>query len=131
MPWDLTEFGGDMPYVRIFDPVPDGVPVGHAFPGGHSSGGFAFLSVYFLLRSRAREYRYYGLVVPVLLGIVFAATQEIRGAHFLSHDLFSLAICWTAALGWSLVFFGAEPPLDQEKATASPPVSSSGPGCSG
>jgi membrane-associated PAP2 superfamily phosphatase len=103
-PWELAQFGGDMPYIRLFDAVPDGIPIGHAFPGGHSSGGFAFFSLYFLLYYRAHRYRFFGLAVPLLLGTVFAVTQEIRGAHFLSHDLFSLAVCWTSALAWSLAF---------------------------
>ncbi len=107
-PWSLLQFGGDMPYIRIFDSVPPGSPPGHAFPGGHASGGFAWFGVYFVLLAAGSRYRGLGLLFPLLLGGLFAATQEIRGAHFLSHDLFALAICWTAALGWALVFFGRQ-----------------------
>jgi membrane-associated PAP2 superfamily phosphatase len=97
-PWNLQMFGGDKPYIRLFDPAPAGLPVGHGFPGGHSSGGFGFLSVYFLLSFYAPRYRYFGLALGLGLGGVFAIAQELRGAHFLSHDLFSLVICWYAAL---------------------------------
>lgn len=97
-PWDLTVFGGDKPHIRLFDSVPPGLPVGNAFPGGHSSGGFAFLSCYFLLSYYRPKYRYYGLALGLGLGTLFAAAQEIRGAHFLSHDLFSLVICWYSAM---------------------------------
>jgi membrane-associated PAP2 superfamily phosphatase len=48
-PWSLNIFGGAKPYIRIFDAVPFGSSVGHAFPGGYSSAGFAFISVYFVL----------------------------------------------------------------------------------
>ncbi len=107
-PWDLAMFGGDKPHVRIFDAAPAGLPVGNAFPGGHSSGGFAFLSLYFLLSVYCPRYRYYGLAFGLLLGSVFAATQEVRGAHFLSHDLFSMVICWYCALAVHWLMFRKE-----------------------
>lgn len=104
-PWDLELFGGDKPYIRLFDHVPAGLPVGNAFPGGHSSGGFALLSFYFLLSVYKPKYRYYGLALGLLVGTTFAAAQEVRGAHFLSHDLLSLVICWYSALFVYYVFF--------------------------
>jgi membrane-associated PAP2 superfamily phosphatase len=108
-PWSLTRFGGSMPYIRLFDSVPAGSPSGHAFPGGHASGGFAWFGAYFLLLAAGSNWRLLGLLFPLLLGGVFSLTQELRGAHFLSHDLISLAICWTATLFWALVFFGVQP----------------------
>lgn len=98
-PWDLEIFGGDKPHVRMFDSIPPGLPIGEAFPGGHSSGGFAFVALYFLLAYYRPAYRFHGLAVGLVLGGVFAATQEVRGAHFLSHDLVSLAVCWCVAMG--------------------------------
>jgi membrane-associated PAP2 superfamily phosphatase len=105
VPWDLVVFGGDMPHVRLFDSVASTAPVGHGFPGGHSSGGFAYLSLYFALLMLNKNYKNLGILVPVTVGIVFALDQEIRGAHFLSHDLISFAICWSLALFWAIVFF--------------------------
>ena len=107
-PWDLALFGGDKPYIHLFDAVPPTLPIGHAFPGGHSSGGFAFICLYFLLSVYRPRYRYHGLAFGLALGAVFAITQELRGAHFLSHDLFSLAICWYVAWGLYLVMFRRE-----------------------
>lgn len=107
-PWDLVLFGGDKPYIRLFDAVPPGLPVGHAFPGGHSSGGFAFVSLYFLLSVYRPRYRYYGLALGLGLGALFAITQELRGAHFLSHDLFSLVICGYVAWALYLILFRRE-----------------------
>lgn len=120
-PWDLALFGGDKPYLRLFDAAPPGLPVGRAFPGGHSSGGFAFLSLYFLLSHYRPQWRYYGLAFGLVLGAVFAATQEIRGAHFLSHDLFSLVICWYAALAvdW-LMFRGNAPGANANETMTAP-----------
>lgn len=107
-PWDLEIFGGDKPHIRLFDSVPPGLPVGEAFPGGHSSGGFGFLSVYFLLSFYRPKYRYYGLALGLGLGTLFAFAQEVRGAHFLSHDLFSLVICWYSTLAVYYVMFRRE-----------------------
>lgn len=107
-PWELTLFDGDKPYIRLFDAVPPGAEVGYGFPGGHSSGGFAYLDMYFALLVQRHRYQYYALLIPLLLGIIFSATQEVRGAHFLSHDMFSFVICWTSALLWSLVFYGRD-----------------------
>jgi membrane-associated PAP2 superfamily phosphatase len=38
------------------------------------------------------------------LGLLFGFSQQLRGAHFLSHDLWTLAICWGTALGLFLWF---------------------------
>ena len=95
-PWDLSMFSGTMPYIRLFDPVPKGSPIGQAFPSGHASGGYAYLSLYFLISGR--PYRKYGLLFGLGLGTLFGIGQQVRGAHFPSHDLFSMVICWYAAL---------------------------------
>lgn len=105
-PWHLVQFGGDMPYIRLFDTAPAGSPPGHAFPGGHASGGFAWFGPYLLLLAAGSRWRGMALLFPLLLGGVFGITQELRGAHFLSHDLIALAICWLSALFWALVFLG-------------------------
>ena len=104
-PWDLSIFGGTQPYIRIFDMVPVGAKVGHAFPAGHSSGGFAFFSLYFLALEYKPALRYYGLCFALLIGFTFGITQQVRGAHFLSHDFFSLVVCWYSAFMTYLIFY--------------------------
>lgn len=107
-PWDLQLFRGNLPYIRLFDHVPPDAPVGHAFPAGHAAGGYAFLSLYFLLFHFRSPYRINGLLFGLCLGFVFGLGQQIRGAHFPSHDLFSLAICWLAALQVYFLFYPHE-----------------------
>jgi membrane-associated PAP2 superfamily phosphatase len=111
-PWDLAIFGGKHPYIRIFDAVPAGVKIGKAFPSGHSSGGFAFFSLYFLALAYKPSLRYAGLCFALALGFTFGIAQQVRGAHFFSHDLFSLVICWYAALALYLIFFKLFPAAD-------------------
>jgi len=96
-PWDLKIFGGTEPYIRLFDTVPKGAKIGHAFPAGHASGGFAFLSLYFLFKEHKPELRFYGLLIGLVMGFSFGFAQQTRGAHFFSHDLFSAAVCFYAA----------------------------------
>ena len=101
-PWVIREFGGNLPHLRLFDPVPAGLPVGHAFPAGHASAGYGFFSLYFLARYLRPAMTRAGLLVPVILGGTLGVDQQIRGAHFLSHDLTTAAICWLSAalLAW-------------------------------
>ena len=107
-PWDLTLFGGDKPYIRLFDYASYPLTVGHCFPAAHAGGGYAFISLYFFLLLVKPEYRYYGLAAGILIGIIFGVTQQMRGAHFLSHDVFSLAVCWFSSLLLFGVFFWRE-----------------------
>jgi len=104
-PWDLNIFSGTQPYIKLFDSVPQGMPIGHAFPSGHASGGYAFFSLYFLLMHLGSPYKKYGLLFGLGLGLIFGIGQQIRGAHFPSHDLFSMVICWYAALIIYTIFY--------------------------
>jgi membrane-associated PAP2 superfamily phosphatase len=101
-PWDLQRYGGDRPYAEIGElPAADTLPPrkteGHCFPGGHSSAAFGFFSLYFLAVRRRPAWARRTLAAVMMAGLVFAATQWVRGAHFVSHDLWSAAIGWLAA----------------------------------
>ncbi len=100
-PWDLTIFGGNKPHIRLFDSLTSDLTVGHCFPSGHSVLGFTFVSLYYFCLIVNPRYKYLGLWVGLVWGMIFGLDQQMRGAHFLSHDISSLAICWLSA---SLVF---------------------------
>ena len=104
-PWDVHLFNGFYPYIRLFDPVAQDAPIGHAFPAGHASGGYCFLSLYFVLLHLKSPYRGLGLILGLVLGIIFGVAQQIRGAHFPSHDLVTLVICWYGSLIMYLLFY--------------------------
>jgi len=97
-PWDLTEFGGDRPYVTLFGDRPDALPHAECFPGAHSSSGFALVCFYFVYRDRSRRKARLALAAAIATWLVFAVGQEARGAHFLSHDFASAAIVWLVQL---------------------------------
>jgi membrane-associated PAP2 superfamily phosphatase len=103
-PWDLTAFGGRFPYVPLFADRPDELPPGRCFPAAHASSGFALMALYFVFRDHAPKLAYCGLGVGVLVGLVFGLAQQSRGAHFLSHDLWSAMLAWVIPL--TLYAFG-------------------------
>jgi membrane-associated PAP2 superfamily phosphatase len=95
-PWDLDVFGGAFPYVPHWDLTRrDGGP-GHCFPSGHAVAAFAFLPVYFLWRPHRPRLARLLLVAVLALGLVFGAAQTLRGAHFVSHTLWTAWLCWAA-----------------------------------
>lgn len=97
-PWDLARYGGLREYVGLFATRPQGMPRGVCFPAGHSSAGFAWVSLYFMALLVRPAWRWRGLAIGLVAGGVFGAAQQLRGAHFLSHDLWTLATCWTISL---------------------------------
>lgn len=96
-PWDLARYGGSLLYQHNLEYAPAYRQVGHCFPSGHASGGFALLALYFAGIGRVRRPAW--LLLPgLVIGGIFALGQQARGAHFLSHDLWTLSICWFGAL---------------------------------
>lgn len=108
-PWDLARYGGllSQDAANVFNGVEGG---GRCFPAGHASGGYAWLALYFLARMYAPKWRFAGLFLGLSMGLVFGVAQQLRGAHFLSHDLWTAAICWfTAVAGFSWLARGTMP----------------------
>jgi len=104
-PWDLAEFGGVAMYVPHWRVgVPDGGP-GHCFPSGHAVAAFAFLSLYFAWRAQRPRSARIALVLVCAAGALFGWAQLARGAHYVSHTLWSAWLCWVlcalAAHGWA------------------------------
>ena len=97
-PWDLVRYGGQRAYVDLFAARPAQLSPGGCFPAGHASGGYAWMATYFLLLAVRPAWRRYGLAVGIALGLAFGFAQQLRGAHFLSHDLWSSALCWLVAV---------------------------------
>ncbi len=98
-PWDLTDFGGLIPASShwLGFLVPDGGS-GRCFPAGHASAGFAFVAGYFAIRGADPRLARRWLAGALLAGFVLGLGQQVRGAHFMSHTLWSAALCWWVAL---------------------------------
>lgn len=96
-PWDLARYGGDMPFIGLFEKRPDGLPDTACFPAGHASAGYAWLALYFFFKATLPRWRWLGLAIGLSVGLTFGFAQQLRGAHFLSHGLWTLMICWTSS----------------------------------
>ncbi|WP_028449885.1 phosphatase PAP2 family protein [Chitinibacter tainanensis] len=93
-PWDLQQFGGHAPYLRLFDRLPLGVGAGQCYPAGHASSGswlLGFIALWLPLERRQALIRLPLLLLP---GLMLGWIQQLRGAHFLSHTLATLWLSW-------------------------------------
>jgi len=97
-PWSVARYGGDVPYVPNWRAILAQEGDGRCFPSGHASSGFALLALYFFCARYAPALRWYTFAMAMVLGTVFGVAQQLRGAHFLSHDVWALAICWFVAV---------------------------------
>lgn len=105
-PYDLLEYGGKNPHIGLLDAVPLGAVLGKCWPGAHAATAFALFGYYFAARTLGwhRAARAI-LIFVVCFGVVLSLTQVARGAHFLSHQVWTAAIDWTIALGLHRLFF--------------------------
>ena len=97
-PWDLLAYGGNRDYHALLAAMPATAPVGRCFPAGHASAGYAWVALYFFFTATRPQWRWLGLGIGLGAGLVFGISQQLRGAHFMSHDAWTLMICWLAAL---------------------------------
>jgi len=97
-PWDLAEFGGVARYVSHWRwGALDGGP-GHCFPAGHACAGFAFVAGWFVLRRALPHLALRWLAAALAAGLVLGLAQQVRGAHYMSHTLWTGWICWAVGL---------------------------------
>lgn len=95
-PWDLAAFGGVARHVSHWSWLPDGGS-GRCFPAGHASSGFAFVGGYFVLRRTSLALARTWLALALFAGFALGVGQQIRGAHFMSHTLWTAWLCWSVA----------------------------------
>jgi membrane-associated PAP2 superfamily phosphatase len=95
-PCEIERYGGEMPYVRLFETVPPeivAVKRGRCFPAAHASGGFALMAFAFAGARRLRN-AWWGLGWGWILGLY----QMARGVHYLSHTVVSMLVAWVLIL---------------------------------
>lgn len=97
-PWDLANFGGVARYTLHWTGfgVADGGG-GRCFPAGHASSGFAFVGGYFAFRQASPTLARRWLAGALAAGLVLGVAQQLRGAHFMSHTLWTGWLCWCTA----------------------------------
>ena len=91
-PSQIIRYGGDHAYLHVLESiqlVAVSTKKGCCFPAGHASGGFALMSLYFWADSRAKQRL--GLMTGLVLGWTMGLYQMFKGAHYLSHTLYTMA----------------------------------------
>lgn len=97
-PWDLQRYGGTEPYVRLLEWASVGGMAGHCMPAGHASSALWLISLaaFWWPHSRSK-----GIAVGfsmLMFGLAVGWVQQLRGAHFLTHTL------WSAWIACAMVF---------------------------
>ncbi len=103
-PWALTRYGGHNAFVGLFEQRPDGMPAASCFPAAHAGAGYAWVALYFFFLTTRPHLRWVGLGTALAAGAVLGFVQQLRGAHFMSHDVWALMLCWLVALTSHLAF---------------------------
>ena len=97
-PWDLVQFGGKAFSYPLLGAVPMESGPGRCFPGGHASSGFSLMALFFLYWPTRPRMAWLCWGGAIALGLVMGYGQMMRGAHFLSHNLWSGWWVWLAQL---------------------------------
>ncbi len=103
-PWDLSMYGGHAIWLPLFDNLASNIQPGHCWPGGHASGGFALIAGYFSFLDYRPKWARLFLTSGLLLGLLMGFVQVMRGAHFISHNLWTLWFIWALCFGLDAVF---------------------------
>lgn len=117
-PWDLAEFGRAARHVSHWAWGTADGGSGRCFPAGHASAGFAFFGGYFAFAERHDGVARTWLAASLVAGLALGMAQQVRGAHFMSHTLWTGWLCWCTALlldrvqvlAWPLLAAGFESP---------------------
>jgi membrane-associated PAP2 superfamily phosphatase len=109
-PWSLSEFGGTETFTPLLSARAPTEHPGRCWPGGHATSGFALIALFFALRDRRPRLARAALVFALALGTVFSVGRMMQGAHFLSHNLWTLLFDWMiCALCYRWLLYRPEP----------------------
>jgi len=97
-PWHLQRYGGAREFIGLFSARPADYGAVACFPSGHASAGYGWIGLYFFALHLIPQWRKHVLGLVLAVGALFGIAQQLRGAHFLSHDLWTLGISWTVAV---------------------------------
>lgn len=90
-PWSVQSLGGSHAMIEWFNGFSG---ESGCFPAGHASSGYAWVALYFFALMLRPQLKYQALMFGLIMGLIYGVAQQLRGAHFVSHDIWTLAICW-------------------------------------
>lgn len=97
-PWDLEAYGGKALSWPLLGTAPENSGPGRCFPGGHASSGFSLMALFFLYWPTRRRMAWLCWSGAIVLGLAMGYGQVMRGAHFLSHNLWAGWWVWLVQL---------------------------------
>jgi len=106
-PWHLQRYGGTHEFIGLLTARPADYGAVACFPSGHASAGYGWIGLYFFALHVAPQWRKHVLWLVLAVGALFGIAQQLRGAHFLSHDLWTLCLSWTVAVLLYRLMFAA------------------------
>jgi membrane-associated PAP2 superfamily phosphatase len=105
-PTRVNIFGGDREHVSpldfLFNSTISFNGSGKCFPAGHASGGFALISLFFVMPSKRKKYL--ALAFSLTLGTIMGFYQIAKGVHYLSDTITTLTIAFVISLSLSRLF---------------------------
>lgn len=101
-PYNVNLFGGENTYFTLWQSRPLDNIAHYCFPAGHASAGYCWVALFFVFHYLPESWKprctwlkpKYGLAYGLALGLIFGLSQQLRGAHFISHDIWTATICW-------------------------------------
>lgn len=103
-PVQLQEYGGKIelhPKIQVGHLLLINDGKGRCWPAGHSTAGFAWIAMFFAFAYMQKKRAAAAMLVTALIyGHFLGLVQVIRGQHFLSHQFYTMAICWLISLGF-------------------------------
>jgi membrane-associated PAP2 superfamily phosphatase len=123
-PWDLARYGGDETYVRLLDRMPWHALAGHCLPAGHASSALWLVAIAVFWLPASPRKALAAALGALALGFALGWMQQMRGAHFLTHTLWSM---WLAC-AIVAVILACLPRFRTRPGTAAAPLPQSGPG---
>lgn len=106
-PVETTLYGGQQPHYlwfeqwRLFDKAGDG----RCWPGGHASGAFSLMALYFIARRHQWRHARTVLGITLGLGLLFGTTRVLQGWHYMSHTFWAGLVVWWCSAFMAWVFY--------------------------
>lgn len=101
-PFEIDRYGGDAPFIRLLDNIPELMKAGHCFPAGHATTGLWLASICIFWLPHDTKKASIAFFAGLSIGFILGWVQQMRGHHFLFHTLWS---SWIASLVIVMLLF--------------------------
>ena len=97
-PKNEIHYGGEYPRTTVWQSYPENFKKSKikCWPAGHASGGFALMSLFFLLKKKKNKR--IALVSALVIGWSMSLYKMLIGDHFLSHSIITMILAWLIIL---------------------------------